>query len=174
MKRKIIVAQVVLFISLLFLSGRSEANAEQIPLPVSTPEIIDRVEYWNTHPEEDPRPLLGEVFAAAKVADAVCPNESDEVKAAIIQCVYNRSLAVGFPDTIEGVANQPCQWEGLTANTWPSERTKKLAKELITQWKNGEGYIIPLDCVYMIKGDDGLYFRSLWNGETESIILYEK
>ena len=162
-------------ISLLMLSGaRLPTEAAPVPTPEPTAEVIDRVEWWDTHPEDDPRPAIGEATAAARVADAVCPDGNKEVKSAIIQCVYNRSLAAGFPDTIEEAANQPHQWEGLNSNVQASMETKTLAKELISQWKNGEGYLIPLNCVYMAKEADGLHFRSLWNGETERIVPYER
>ena len=170
---KNIMTLIVLIVSVFMLSGQPLAEAE-MPEPSSEPEIIDRIKYWDEHPEEDPRPLLGEAYAAARVADAVCPNGSKEIKSAIIQCVYNRSLAVGFPNTIEEVVNQPYQWEGLTHDLQPDEETRRLAKELITQWRNGDGYVIYLDNVFMTKEIDGLHFRSIWNGKTERIVPYER
>ena len=172
--RKSAVGWMVLVISLLMLSGNSKVEAEPVPSPSPTVEIIDRIEWWNTHPEDDPRPAIGDAYAAARVADAVCPDGSMEVKMAVMQCVYNRSLAMEFPDTIEGAANQPYQWEGLTSDIQPSEETKKLAREIIAQWKAGEGYVIPTNCVYMTKEADGLYFRSTWDGSTERIVPYKR
>lgn len=162
-------------ISLLMLSGsRLPAEAAPVPSPEPTAEVIDRVEWWNAHPEDDPRPAIGEAAAAARVADAVCPDGNEEIKSAIIQCIYNRSLAAGFPDTIEEAAKQPYQWEGLSSDSQASPETKALAREMIAQWKNGEGYVIPLGCVYMVKKADGLHFRSMWDGDTERIVPYER
>lgn len=176
MKKQKILAVTVLTASALMLSGVPSEVREpkSIPAPEPTVEIINRIDWWNEHPEDDPRPLLGDAYAAAKVADAVCPDGSVEVKSAIMQCVYNRSLAVGFPDTMEAVADQPYQWVGSTIDAQPSDETRALARELITQWRNGEGYVIYLDCVYMVKEADGLYFRSTWDGSTERIVPYER
>ena len=174
MKKAIAIFTVIL-ISLTFISGNGEARAESISIPESTMEIIDRRDYWKEHPEECPFEELSKVHAMAKVADAVCPDgASKECLSAVMTCVWNRAHTSGFPNTLEDVANQPYQWQGLTADSYPSNDATKLARKLLQEWDNEELHKLPIprNCVYMTLDVDGIYFRSEWNGDNEVFVKY--
>lgn len=174
--KKVVTTLLVVMISLTFVSG--EAKAESISISESTEhtmEIINRIDYWKEHPEECPFEEISKAHAMALVADAVCPDgASRECLSAVMTCVRNRVYANGFPNTFEGVANQPYQWQGLTADSYPDNDITKLARELLQEWDSGEIYelIIPRSCVYMCLDKNGIWFRSEWNGEDEVFVEY--
>lgn len=174
MKKAIAVFSIIL-ISLIFVSGDVKAEAESIPEPTPTMEVINRLDYWKENPEECPFEKLSKAHAMAKVADAVCPDgASKECLSAVMCCVWNRVHTVGFPNTLEAVANQPYQWQGLTADFQPNGNVKKLARELLQEWESGEIHVLPIprNCVFMTLDIDGIWFRSTWNGEDEIFIKY--
>lgn len=145
--------------------------------PIATPEpteiIINRIDYLREHPEEVKTTNYSDAQAMARVADAVCPKwTSAECKAAVMCCVYNRSKTTGFPDTITEVANQPYQWEGLTADSVASEETTQLARELLEEWQGVCTLPINRNCVFMTKNYDGIWFRSSWDGNNEVFVPY--
>lgn len=145
------------------------------PIPESEPEMIDRRDYWKEHPEECPFEALSKANALAKVADAVCPDDaSRECLKAVMACVWNRSRTAGFPNTLEEVANQPYQWEGMTAEFQPSNEVNRFAREVLNEWESNTIYQLPIprNCVYMRLDTDGIYFRSEWNGNDECFIAY--
>lgn len=172
--KKIIAIFSVILISLTFVSGNIKAEAETIS-PELTTKAINRIDYWKEHPEESPFEELSKAHAMAKVADAVCPDGANkECLSAVMACVWNRAHTNGFPNTIEGVANQPYQWQGLTANSYPNNDVTRFARELLQEWES-EGIHelpIPRNCVYMCLDIDGIWFRSEWNGDNEFFVEY--
>jgi hypothetical protein len=174
MKKTFLIAAIALM-SMTFISGNTEAKAEEATIPKPEREIINRIDYWKEHPEEAPFETISKANALAKVADAVCPdNASRECLTAVMACVWNRSRTAGFPNTLEEVANQPYQWEGLTADFQPNNDVNRLAKEMLDEWENETFYYLPIprNCVYLWLDDDGIWFRSEWNGADECFIAY--
>lgn len=170
MKKAIAIFSVIL-ISLTFISGSGKAEAETIPEP--TMEIIDRRDYWKEHPEECPFEELSKAHAMALVADAVCPDgASKECLRAVMTCVRNRVYTDGFPNTFEDVANQPYQWQGLAADSYPNSDVKRLARELLQEWQGIYELPIPRNCVFMTLDDNGIWFRSEWDGNDEFYVEY--
>jgi len=145
------------------------------PEPTTELEMIDRRTYWDEHPDEDPRKEVSKAHAMARVAEAVCPDgASEECLSAVMCCVWNRTKANGFPNTIEEVASQPNQWQGLAAHSQSSNAGIKLARELLQEWESGEMCTLPIprNCVFLTLGNHGIWFRSEWNGEDEVYIPY--
>ena len=149
----------------------------KIEEPIATPEpteiIINRIDYYKEHPEEISTTDYGAAEAMARVADAVCPEwASDECKAAVMCCVFNRSKTAGFPDTISEVANQPYQWEGLTTDSIASEESTQLARKMLKEWEGVCVLPINRNCVFMTKTYEGIGFRSSWDGSNECFVKY--
>jgi hypothetical protein len=173
--KKIFIIIAVALASITSISCTAKTEPEPTPTPEPTMEIINRIDYWKEHPEEAPFEKLSKINALAKVADAVCPDDaSEECLAAVMACVWNRSRTVGFPNTLEEVANQPYQWEGLTADFQPSREVDNLARKMLDEWESETFYYLPIprNCVYLWLDDDGIWFRSEWNGEDECFIPY--
>ena len=174
MKKAIAIFSII-FISLTFVSGTGKAEAESIPEPTPTMEVINRLDYWKEHPEECPFEELSKAHAMALVADAVCPDgASKECLRAVMTCVRNRVYTNGFPNTLEEVANQPYQWQGLTTDFQPNDDVKRLARELLQEWEGEEIHVLPIprNCVFMTLDIDGIWFRSEWDGENEVFVKY--
>lgn len=173
--RKAIAIFSVILISLTFISGSGKAEAETIPEPTPIREVIDRRDYWKEHPEECPFEEISKAYAMALVADAVCPDGANrECLMAVMTCVRNRVYTDGFPNTFENVANQPYQWQGLTADSQPNSDVIRLARGLLQEWDSEGIYelAIPRNCVFMTLDDNGIWFRSEWDGNDEFYVEY--
>ena len=165
----------IAIIAVALISATSISCAATNEVEEPTMEMIDRRDYWREHPEEAPFETLTKVNALAKVADAVCPDDaSRECLTAVMACVWNRSRTAGFPNTLEEVANQPYQWEGLTADFQPDTEAKNIAREMLAEWDNGTIHYLPIprNCVFMRLDTDGIWFRSQWDGDDECFIAY--
>lgn len=175
MIKKAIAIVAVALIATASISCITKGAETEVSTTEPTMEIIDRRDYWREHPEECPFEALTKANALAKVADAVCPdNASSECLAAVMACVWNRANANGFPNTLEAVANQPYQWEGLTADFQPNDNVKRLAKEMLAEWESEDVHVLPIprNCVFMRLDTDGIWFRSQWDGDDECFIAY--
>lgn len=150
------------------------------PEPVeSTPEpvIIDRVSYWEEHPEESPYEDIQNARSVALVASAVTdsiysiygiePNIDCQVS--VMQCVLNRVDTAGFPETIQDVCKQPNQWQGLTDDTEVKPNLKEYASKLIEFQDDIHETIIPEDCVYFCLTPMGIEYRSTWEDSSDGI-----
>lgn len=171
-KNKGIALAFILIAGALTLSPMTHAEPEPEFIPEPTAEIIDRRDYWKEHPEECPFEEINKAYFMALVADAVCPDASETCKSAVMTCVWNRTNTAGFPNTIEEVANQPYQWEGLTSDSYPSNETSKFARELLREWQGVYELPIPSNCVFLRLDTDGIWFRSEWKGEDEVFVAY--
>lgn len=172
--KKIIALIAVAIIGITSISG-NVPETEPVSISEPTTEMIDRRDYWKEHPEECPFERLSNANALAKVADAVCPDDaSRECLSAVMACVWNRSHTIGFPNTLEEVANQSYQWEGLDANFQPSHEVTRLAKEMLAEWESEDVHVLPIprNCVFLKKDADGIWFRSTWGGEDECFVAY--
>ena len=173
MKRKFLMLAIILIMSVATFSPFIPVQAEPAPAPEPTMEIIDRRDYWAEHPEESPMKEIGKAHAMALVADVVCPDDASETcLTAVMACVWNRANTAGFPNTVEEVAAQPYQWEGMTSDSYPSNETTKLARQMVREWQGVYELPIPSNCVYFRLDDDGIWFRSQWKGEDEVFIAY--
>lgn len=179
MKKRIITIFIVVLMSISFISctenPKSEAEIIHIPEHTIEMEMIDRRDYWKEHPEENPLIEISKANALARVADAVCPDgASKECLSAVMCVVWNRTKINGFPNTIEEVANQPYQWQGLTASFQADNSITKLAREKLDEWQSESICYLPIprNCVYMTLDDNGIWFRSTWNGENEVFVPY--
>lgn len=173
--KKIISVVSMLAVSLTFISGNTKAEAESIPESTPTMEIIDRRDYWKEHPEECPFEEISKAYAMAKVADAICPDgASKECLSAVMCCVWNRVHTNGFPNTLEEVANQPYQWQGMAADFQPNDNVKKLAREKLNEWESDGIHVLPIprNHVYLWLDTDGIWFRSEWDGNDEVFVEY--
>lgn len=173
--KRICLILVVAIASATFISCTGTKEVEPIATPEPTIEAIDRRDYWKEHPEECPFEDIAKASALAKVATAVCPKDaSEECLASVMACVWNRSRANGFPNSIVEVAEQPCQWEGMNSQSVGSVNALKLANKLLAEWESGEMCVLPIprNCVFLTLGNNGIWFRSEWNGEDEVFIPY--
>lgn len=170
---KIITLILLLIIGASTFSPQVDAEPEPTPIPKPTIEMIDIRDYWAEHPEESPIEEIRQATAMANVAQAVCPDgASENCLISVMACVWNRAHTVGFPNTIEEVASQPRQWEGLTSDSCPSNENIKLARKLVKEWQSSYSSPISKHCVYLRLDTDGIWFRSQWKGEDEIFIAY--
>lgn len=170
-------ATLIIFCLTLILSTLSPKFEEE-PAPIIAPEptieAIDIRDYWAEHPEESPVEEIRNAHAMAIVAEAVCPDgASENCLIAVMACVWNRANTVGFPNTIEEVAAQPYQWEGLTSDSTYSNETAKLARQKIQEWQSSNELPIPSNCVFLRLDSGGIWFRSEWKGNDEVFVRYD-
>lgn len=164
--KRFIFSIIIILMALSTLSGYSRIEAVAEPVEeTQEPMVVDRLSYWEEHPDESPMLELTEIRYLATVADAVVDNGDMNCKIAVMQCILNRTQADGFPDTVEAVCTQKNQWEGLTKNSQASPETFRLAKETLREYRNPNGTVllIPRNCVYFCKTSGGLEFRAKWD-----------
>ena len=177
MKKKLsLIAAVLLFAAVNFSYGLPQEEETIIDPP---PEAIDRIKYWKEHPEESPFEEIGNIHAIAVVVDATCSiieeeygiKPGDDCKRAIAQCILNRTTAVGFPNTIVEVCEQPHQWQGVNSSSMATYETTALVKKMIREGETGP---IPTDNVFFVLSRSGIEFRDKWdlNGADITRITY--
>lgn len=173
MKRaKSVSALIVLAFALASFSGFMYARTESAPAQTGPQdENIDRVAYWEEHPEESPYEFLSNARYLAVVAESVAPGGGLTAQESVMWCVLNRVDAVGFPDTIAGVCTQPYQWQGYDESVQYSSDTYTLAREVLQRWYDGESGNIPMGSVFMEVTPHGLKYRRLFT-ESESVKVY--
>jgi len=164
----------------------SISYAEQKEEPASTIETeleaIDRRDYWETHPEENPLYTAGDARNLATVVDAVCSVieteygtiPDDSCRTSIMQCVLNRVNAPGFPNTIQEVCTQKNQWQGYSESLQPSNETVLLARKLLSLQDECHEIGIPSNCVYFCLTSQGIEYRSTWDGTDIVLIKFCK
>lgn len=168
---------VAIFALLNFCDGNIQKEEEPAPTPTPTVQI-DRVAYWEEHPEESPYELIGNAHAIAVVVDATCSviesnyyiSPDDDCKKAIAQCIINRANTAGFPNTIVEVCEQRNQWQGVTHESEASNATHNLIKTMLEKEESGG---IPKNCVYFCLTGLGIEFRDAWNAEAAHITFIE-
>ena len=161
---------VVLIFAVIAMSGA--AVPEEAPPPEETAsEAVDVRSTW----DESHYRRLADINALATTAQLICPSgTSDECLTAVMCLIYNRSLAAGFPDSIEGVCNQKGQWQKQNDSEVVSAHIKRLAAEKYDEWTSGEICVLPIpsNCVFLSTGNNGFWFRSKWEGENEAYVPY--
>ena len=55
---------------------------------------------------------------------------------AIVWCILNRVDSVGYPDTVQGVCEQPKQWIGYNADNPVMDSTYDMVLEILKVWHN--------------------------------------
>lgn len=145
--------------------GKPEETCDIQEVVAEPMEAIDIRDYWQEHPDEDPRGKWRDIGHLALVVDAVCPDGSDEAKICVMEVVCNRVGTPGFGSTIEAVANQPYQWSGYSKSNNPSKETKELAKRFYYSRMDTSTYcpIMPRSYKYFDAGATIIVFRSEWN-----------
>lgn len=142
---------------------------EQIPEPI---EAINRIDYWNEHPEESPFQRIDETNALCVVVDSIIPDASHDCKKALMQLIINRCNAKGFPDSIYDVCYQKNQWQYFNADVEISADTKAIAQEIIGEQGKPREILIASNCVYMRTTENSIIFRSDWEVK-ETTSVYE-
>ena len=175
MRKKIILIAAVLLFAVANFCSR-EAPEEEPYVEPPEPQVIDRVTYWQEHPEESPFEEITKASSITVVVDATCSvimedyqiSPGDECKKAIAQCIINRTHTAGFPNTIVEVCKQPYQWQGVTADSQASCETLRLIRQMLSE---NEPAPIPENCVFFVLTSSGIEFRDNWDIERATITL---
>lgn len=172
MKKRILIS-VCMAISFIFLSSIAKCEIEKPITPEET-EIIDRIQYYNEHPEELKAHVQPTIDAKlmATIVDAVAPESDDNCKIAVMDCILNRVRTRGFPNSIEEVCTQKNQWTGYTSESSFSESTYKLVTEYLKNLNELRISSIDRNMTYMRVATKGLYFRTGLEAENEKFVSY--
>lgn len=155
------------------------APAVQMPMTyIPVPSVDDEcVQPEETEPDvpEEPEPLYAEedleCLAIAIYCEAGSNGICDECRYRVGDVILNRVADDRFPDTIQGVLEQPRQYGmfGVTGVVWPEraqyevereavERAYEVARQLLTDERHsdlyGQGYIWQAE---FVQGSDGFW-----------------
>lgn len=171
--KKVILILIMLLAILFF--GSSVLLPEETPtLEEPETEIVDRVQYYNEHPEileEKFRPIR-EAEALAIVVDNTAPGCDDICKEAIMQCILNRTHTRGFPDTIEKVCYMKNQFYGVKKTSEYTKESFQFAKEFLGKQENIYIAKINTNMVYFDVNSSGISFKEKLNSEEDIFIPY--
>lgn len=173
MKKKIILIVFIVF-GFIILSSMALTPKDEPIVEIEEDVCVDLISYYKDNPEElaaRVQPITDAKWLAT-IADAVVPNANNTCKLAVMQCIINRTRAIGFPNTIEDVCSQKNQWQGYTSQSTYTDETYKLARELVDSLGDFRTTPIETNMVYLRVGESGLYFRPSWNSSNETYIPY--
>ena len=74
----------------------------------------------------------------SKVVYGTAKNHSVNDQKAVVWCILNRVESAGYPDTVQGVCEQPKQWMGYSEDNPVMESIYNMVLEILKAWhKNG-------------------------------------
>ena len=72
----------------------------------------------------------------SKVVYGTAKNHSVNDQKAVVWCILNRVESVGYPDTVQGVCEQPKQWMGYSEDNPVMESIYDMVLEILKTWHN--------------------------------------
>lgn len=182
-----VISLIVIFGCLIFARSRTpakdEVTVETPPLMAQIFTIDEKVPVESTEPDitEEPEPLYSEddleCLAIAIYCEVGSDSICDECRYRVGDVILNRVADNRFPDTIQGVLEQPKQYGrfSVTGVVWPDraqtevereavERAYDVARQLLTDERHsdlyGQGYIWQAEFEQGIDGFwcDGTFF----------------
>jgi spore germination cell wall hydrolase CwlJ-like protein len=72
----------------------------------------------------------------SKVVYGTAKNHSLNDQKAVVWCILNRVESVGYPDTVQGVCEQPKQWMGYSEDNPVMESIYNMVLEILKAWHN--------------------------------------
>ena len=72
----------------------------------------------------------------SKVVYGTAKNHSVNDQKAVVWCILNRVESAGYPDTVQGVCEQPKQWMGYSEDNPVMESTYNMVLEILKTWHN--------------------------------------
>lgn len=94
-------------------------------------------------------------------------NLTDEAKALACWVVFNRVDSANYPDNVDGVLWQPCQFCEYSDEEAPTEGNMVIATNQVSRWKNGDIRPAPSRAVFITVSSDGVVLRDSFE-ETRS------
>lgn len=101
-----------------------------LPEPVHVADVVETA-------AAAPVSSTGEIEALARLLYCMVPTHSRDDQEAVCWCVINRCESSLYPDSIEGVVEQPSQWVGYTDGAPVVQQYYDVAKDVLEQWHNG-------------------------------------
>ena len=72
----------------------------------------------------------------SKVVYGTARNHSVNDQKAVVWCILNRVESAGYPDTVQGVCEQPKQWMGYSEDNPVMESIYDMVLEILKSWHN--------------------------------------
>ena len=72
----------------------------------------------------------------SKVVYGTAKNHSVNDQKAVVWCILNRVESAGYPDTVQGVCEQPKQWMGYSEDNPVMESIYDMVLEILKAWHN--------------------------------------
>ena len=72
----------------------------------------------------------------SKVVYGTAKNHSVNDQKAVVWCILNRVESAGYPDTVQGVCEQPKQWMGYSEDNPVMESIYNMVLEILKAWHN--------------------------------------
>lgn len=72
----------------------------------------------------------------SKVVYGTAKNHSVNDQKAVVWCILNRVESAGYPDTVQGVCEQPKQWMGYSEDNPVMESIYDMVLEILKSWHN--------------------------------------
>ena len=72
----------------------------------------------------------------SKVIYGTAKNHSVNDQKAVVWCILNRVESAGYPDTVQGVCEQPKQWMGYSEDNPVMESIYNMVLEILKAWHN--------------------------------------
>ena len=72
----------------------------------------------------------------SKVVYGTAKNHSVNDQQAVVWCILNRVESTGYPDTVQGVCEQPKQWMGYSEDNPVMESIYDMVLEILKTWHN--------------------------------------
>lgn len=72
----------------------------------------------------------------SKVVYGTAKNHSINDQKAVVWCILNRVESAGYPDTVQGVCEQPKQWMGYSEDNPVMESIYDMVLEILKSWHN--------------------------------------
>lgn len=72
----------------------------------------------------------------SKVVYGTAKNHSANDQKAVVWCILNRVESAGYPDTVQGVCEQPKQWMGYSEDNPVMESIYDMVLEILKTWHN--------------------------------------
>lgn len=134
-------------------------ETQEEPLPVALSALPEAGPEEQV--QEDPRKADAEILA--KVLYGMRGN-SDADLTCVCWVVVNRVESPLFPNTVDGVCNQPQQWVGYYDSNPITDRFYGLALGVLTQWDNDGHRPFDRDFLYFDWSSSDIVFRTKFEG----------